>query len=39
MAQKEYRTVIGVKGPLVFLNRTHEVGYGELVELRLPERH
>ena len=37
MAQKEYRTVIGVKGPLVFLNRTHEVGYGELVELRLPD--
>ncbi|MGB1585748.1 MAG: V-type ATP synthase subunit B [Thermoplasmatota archaeon] len=37
MAQKEYRTVTGVKGPLVFLNKTHEVGYGELVEMRLPD--
>ena len=37
MAQKEYRTITGVKGPLVFLNKTHDVGYGELVALRLPD--
>lgn len=37
MAQKEYRTITGVKGPLVFIEKTHEVGYGELVDLKLPD--
>ncbi len=37
MAQKEYRTVTQVKGPLVFVEKTHNVGYGELVEMRLPD--
>ncbi len=34
--QKEYRTISNVKGPLVFVQKTHPVGYGELVQLRLP---
>ena len=37
MVQKEYRTIHGVKGPLVFVRKTHAVGYGELVELKLPD--
>ncbi len=37
MAQKEYRTIRGIKGPLVFVEKTHTVGYGELVELKLPD--
>jgi V/A-type H+-transporting ATPase subunit B len=36
MAQKEYRTISNIKGPLVFVEKTHPVGYGELVQLRLP---
>lgn len=32
---KEYRTISDVKGPLVFVERTEPVGYGELVSLRL----
>ncbi|MFO1535601.1 MAG: V-type ATP synthase subunit B, partial [Thermoplasmatota archaeon] len=36
MAQKEYRTISNIKGPLVFVQKTHPVGYGELVQLRLP---
>ncbi|MHB8632785.1 MAG: V-type ATP synthase subunit B [Thermoplasmatota archaeon] len=36
MAQKEYRTIREIKGPLVFVEKTHPVGYGELVQLRLP---
>src|SRR5260221_6136715 len=34
--QKEYRTISNIKGPLVFVQKTHPVGYGELVQLRLP---
>jgi V/A-type H+/Na+-transporting ATPase subunit B len=34
--QKEYRTITNIKGPLVFVEKTHPVGYGELVQLRLP---
>lgn len=37
MAQKEYRTVKQVKGPLVFMDTTEKVGYGELVDLTLPD--
>ncbi len=36
-SQKEYKTVREVKGPLVFVEKTHPVGYGELVQLRLPD--
>ncbi|HUR25244.1 MAG TPA: V-type ATP synthase subunit B, partial [Candidatus Thermoplasmatota archaeon] len=34
--QKEYRTITNIKGPLVFVEKTHPVGYGELVSMRLP---
>ena len=31
MSGKEYRTITDVKGPLVFLNKTEPVSYGEIV--------
>ncbi|MBW3583410.1 MAG: V-type ATP synthase subunit B [Euryarchaeota archaeon] len=34
---KEYKTITEVKGPLVFVEKTEPVGYGELVTLRLPD--
>ena len=34
---KEYRTITDVKGPLVFLNNTEPVSYGEIVQLRLSD--
>ena len=37
MADKEYRTITDVKGPLVFLNKTEPVAYGEIVSLRLTD--
>ena len=35
MAGKEYRTITDVKGPLVFLDKTEPVAFGEIVQLRL----
>jgi V/A-type H+-transporting ATPase subunit B len=35
MTGKEYRTITDVKGPLVFLNKTEPVAFGEIVSLRL----
>ena len=35
MTGKEYRTITDVKGPLVFLNKTEPVAFGEIVPLRL----
>ena len=32
---KEYKTIKDVAGPLVFVEKTHPVGYGELVSIRL----
>ncbi|MBI4052927.1 MAG: V-type ATP synthase subunit B [Candidatus Diapherotrites archaeon] len=32
---KEYRTITRVAGPLVFVEKTHNVAYGELVEIDL----
>ncbi len=32
---KEYRTISRIAGPLVFVEKTHEVAYGELVEIEL----
>ncbi len=32
---KEYKTISRVAGPLVFVKKTHEVAYGELVEIDL----
>lgn len=33
---REYRSIRDVMGPLVFVEKTHPVGYGELVEIVLP---
>lgn len=33
--KKEYKTINRVAGPLVFVKKTHPVGYGELVELKI----
>jgi V/A-type H+-transporting ATPase subunit B len=33
--KKEYKTVNRIAGPLVFVEKTHPVGYGELVELNV----
>lgn len=32
---KEYRTITRIAGPLVFVEKMHEVAYGELVEIEL----
>ena len=37
MSGKEYRPITDVKGPLVFLNKTEPVAYGEIVQLRLSD--
>ena len=37
MSGKEYRTITDVKGPLVFLEKTEPVAYGEIVQLRLTD--
>ena len=37
MSGKEYRTITDVKGPLVFLNKTEPVAFGEIVTIRLPD--
>ncbi|MHB8584671.1 MAG: V-type ATP synthase subunit B [Thermoplasmatota archaeon] len=34
---KEYRTITEVAGPLLFVEKTEPVGYGELVQIRLPD--
>ena len=37
MTGKEYRTITDVKGPLVFLNKTEPVAFGEIVTIRLED--
>ena len=34
---KEYKTITAVSGPLVFVEKTYEIAYGELVELELED--
>jgi V/A-type H+/Na+-transporting ATPase subunit B len=34
---KEYKTITKIAGPLVFVQKTEPVGYGELVSIRLPD--
>ncbi len=34
---REYRTITKVAGPLVFVEKTEPVGYGELVSVALPD--
>lgn len=33
---KEYKTITSVTGPLIFVEKTHPIGYGELVSISLP---
>ncbi len=35
MTAREYKTITQISGPLVFLEKTEPVGYGELVNIRL----
>ena len=35
MAEKEYKTVTRIEGPLVFVEKTEPIGYEELVSVRL----
>ncbi|MBM4237846.1 MAG: V-type ATP synthase subunit B, partial [Euryarchaeota archaeon] len=37
MISKEYRTISQIAGPLVFVERTEPVGYGELAAVALPD--
>ena len=37
MTGKEYRTITDVKGPLVFMNKTEPVAFGEIVTIRLED--
>ncbi len=34
---KEYKTITKIAGPLVFVEKTDAIGYGDLVKLRLPD--
>lgn len=34
---KEYKTIVDIAGPLIFLEKTESVGYGELVQINLPD--
>lgn len=36
---KEYKTITRIAGPLVFVEKTEPVGYGELVTIRLPDNN
>ena len=35
--QKEYKTISEIAGPLVFVEKTEPVGYGELVQISMPD--
>jgi len=35
--QKEYKTINEIAGPLVFVEKTEPVGYGELVQITMPD--
>ncbi len=36
MTQQEYQTINQVKGPLVFVEKTEEIAYGDIVEIETP---
>ncbi len=36
MSMKEYKTISKVEGPLIFVEKTDPVGYGDLVQIKLP---
>lgn len=33
--KKEYKTINRIAGPLIFVEKTHPVGYGEIVEVNV----
>ncbi|PIY60672.1 V-type ATP synthase subunit B, partial [Candidatus Woesearchaeota archaeon CG_4_10_14_0_8_um_filter_47_5] len=35
--QKEYKKITRIAGPLVFVEKTEPIGYGELVQIKLPD--
>ncbi len=37
MTQQEYQTIKEVKGPLVFVEKTDDIAYGDIVEVETPE--
>lgn len=37
LTTKEYRTVTYISGPLLFLERVHDLPYGAMVEIQLPD--
>ncbi|MBU0758289.1 MAG: V-type ATP synthase subunit B [Nanoarchaeota archaeon] len=34
---KEYKTISRIAGPLIFVEKTEEIGYGELVSIKMPD--
>jgi len=34
---KEYKTITKIAGPLLFLHKTHEIAYGELVKIKMKD--
>ncbi|EHK01474.1 V-type ATP synthase subunit B [Candidatus Haloredivivus sp. G17] len=36
MVQQEYKTINEVKGPLVFVEKTEDIAYGDIVEIETP---
>src|SRR3989338_7074833 len=36
VGMKEYKTITRIAGPLIFVEKTEPVGYGELVRISLP---
>ena len=37
MVQQEYKTISEVKGPLVFVEKTEDIAYGDIVEIETPD--
>ena len=37
MVQQEYKTINEVKGPLVFVEKTEDIAYGDIVEIETPD--
>jgi V/A-type H+-transporting ATPase subunit B len=37
MTQQEYKTINEIKGPLVFVEKTDDVAYGDIVEIETPD--
>jgi V/A-type H+-transporting ATPase subunit B len=37
MTQQEYKTINEVKGPLIYVEKTEDIAYGDIVEIETPE--